>query len=96
MSPSTRMVVPSTEQFHTEFVDPPEIPPIMAQSDILALQVLPGPVQPGELAEVGVFGGNVVPGVVSGESQWGLPRRANVERQVDGVGWGPIGFVDCN
>ena len=34
---------------------PPEIPPIMAQSDILALQVLPGPVQPGELAEVGVL-----------------------------------------
>lgn len=50
-----------------------EIPTVMAEPDILAVQILPGPVKPRELAEMGILRGNIVSGVVGGVAERFLP-----------------------
>lgn len=41
-----------------------KVPTVMAQADIVALQILPGPVQPGQFAVMGILRRNVVPGII--------------------------------
>ncbi len=49
-----------------------EIPPIMAETYIVTIQVLPGPVKPRKLAEMRILCGNVVSGVVGGVAEGGF------------------------
>lgn len=71
-----------------------KIPTVMAQADIVAFQVFPGPVQPGEFAVIRVLGGNIVPRIVPCKPQRSLPLRPNLERKVNRVRRNPVGFVD--
>jgi len=71
-----------------------KIPTVMAQADIVAFQVFPGPVQPGKFAVIGVLGGNIFPRIVPRKPQRSLPLRPNLERKVNRVRRNPVRFVD--
>lgn len=70
-----------------------EIPAIMAEPDILAVQILPGPVKPRELAEMGILCGNIVSGVVWGVAERFFALCADLKREVDRIIRHPIFFV---
>ena len=71
-----------------------KIPTIVAQADIIAFQVLPGPIQPSEFTVVGIFGRDVISRIVPCKPQRSLPLCPNLEREVNRIRWDPVGFVD--
>lgn len=70
-----------------------EIPPIMAEPDILAVQILPCPIKPRKLAEMGISGRDVVSGVVRGVAEGWFSLRADLEWHINVIGWHPVGFM---
>ena len=59
-----------------------EVAAVVAQADVVGPEVLPGPVEAGEFAVVGVFDGNIVPGVVGCVGKGILAFGADVEGHV--------------
>ncbi len=70
-----------------------EVAAVVAEADVVGGQVLPGPVEAGEFAVVGVFAGNVVAGVVGGVGEGFFPFGAYVEGHVYVFRRHPVFFV---
>ena len=66
----------------------------MAQADILTGKILPGPVQSGQFAVMGILRRDIVPSVVRRISRNELfPLSPHLQRQVNRVGGHPVGFM---
>ena len=70
-----------------------EIPPVMAEPDIFAVQILPGPVKPRKLAEMGILGRDIVSGVVRRVAEGWFSLRTDLEWEINVIGWHPVGFM---
>ena len=68
----------------------------MDEADGVGVEVLPGPVEACEFAEMGIFDGYVVARIVLSEAQVALAFGADVEREVNRVAGHPVGFMGSN
>ena len=59
--------------------------PVMYESQHISVQVFPCPVEPGKLAEHGIPGADVVPGIVTGKPDGILSFPPHMKRQVHGI-----------
>lgn len=70
-----------------------EVSPVVAEADVVGGEILPGPVEAGELAVVGVLLGNIVARIVGCVGKGGLPLGADVEGHVYVVRRHPVFLV---
>lgn len=66
---------------------------IVAKADVVGIEIFPSPIEPGKLAVVRIFEGNIVPAVVPRMSQVVFPGGADVQGQVNVVFRHPIFFM---
>ncbi len=70
-----------------------EVAAVVAEADVVGVEVFPCPIEAGELAIVRVLFGNIVSGVVSCETDGFFAGGADVDGKVDVVFRCPIGFM---
>ena len=70
-----------------------EVAAVVAEADVVGVEVFPRPIEAGELAIVRVLRGNVFSGVVSGETDGLFAGGADVDGEVDGILRRPIGLM---
>ena len=70
-----------------------EVAAVVAEADVVGVEIFPRPIEAGELAIVRIPFGNVVSGVVSGETDGFFAGGADVDGKVDGILRRPIGLV---
>ena len=76
---------------------------VVYQTDILRIQVLPCPVQPGQFAIVGVLGTDIVSGIVLYIAKVqritvfiGLPFCPDMDGQLHRIVWHPVFLMGCD
>ena len=72
-----------------------EIAAVVDEAEIIGVEIFPAPIKTGQLAEIRVFRGDVVAGIVGGEvGDFFVKGGADLERDVEVVGRGGVGLVD--
>ncbi len=66
---------------------------VVAEADVVGVEVFPRPIEAGEFAIVRVLCGNVVSGVVSRETDCFFADSADVDGKVDGILRRPVGLM---
>ena len=75
-------------------LSPLEMTAVVDQSHGIGLQIAPGPVESRQFAERRILRADLNADIIAREACNGrLPRRTDLERKIDVIGWHPIGLM---